>query len=105
MACVQRDVDTDEDGPSLKRPQAAGLPCRTARRLTLRADNDDQGRPHPRRRPELITLVWKPGSVGEFDRCQGNVRELTKYEGRVKEMLGEILPRKTVYCLFQVWGY
>jgi len=25
-----------------------------------------------------VTLVWKTGNVGEFDSCQGNVRDFLK---------------------------
>jgi len=44
-------------------------------------------------------LSGKPGNVGEFDRCQGNVRDFSKNQENVKgkKLVREKLP-KTVYC-------
>ena len=48
-------------------------------------------------------LSGKLGNVGEFDSCQGNVRDFTENQGIVmeKNLVREKLP-KTVYCKLHI---
>jgi len=32
-------------------------------------------------------MSGKPGNIGEFDSCQGNVRDFTKSPGKVQEKI------------------
>jgi len=49
-------------------------------------------------------LSGKPGNVGAFDRCQGNVRDCTKKSGNVREknLVREKLPKSTTYCKLDI---
>ena len=47
-------------------------------------------------------LSGKPGNVGEFDSCQGNVRDFTENQESVRGDIVRLKWPKTVYCKLHI---